>query len=71
MIEFTLFDPEERHFDKVYVNPEYVMSVAETERRRTCGFYQPCAVLLLSTGEQHVVYDHNRDVAKKIMEAKR
>lgn len=69
MLEFTLFDCEERHFHKVHINPAAVASVEETDRRRAYGFNQPCAVIRLVTGESHVVYDHNRDVAKKIGEA--
>lgn len=69
MLEFTLFDCEERHFHKVHINSSAVASVRETHDRRAFGANQPIAVIRFVDGTECKVYDYNRDVARRIQEA--
>lgn len=67
MLEFSLWDDDERHISRrVHINTAAVASVEETERRKAYGFFQPVAVIRLVTGEEHIVYDYARNVAKTI-----
>lgn len=72
MLTFSVYDCDDydrgqtRH---VHVNPAAVASVEESSRRPMFGFNQPVAVIRLTTGEMHTVYDYARNVAKAISES--
>ena len=55
--------------EKVHINPNHVVFVLERELRPSGAFNQKVAVIQLVTGEDQVVYDHDRTVAKQLLEA--
>lgn len=68
LLTFSRFDEHCRKTERVHINPDEVESVYETERRPMGAFFQPVAIIKTNTGDTHVVYDYNRDVATKIIE---
>lgn len=72
MLTFTLYtaDDYERSRRVVHVDPLAVVSVEESERRPAFGGWHQVAVLILSTGDKHIVEDSSRRAAKQIREAR-
>ena len=70
MLTFNIFQefPQDTP-RKVTIYPPHVVSVAETERRPSYGFYQKVAVITTMTGDKFTVYDDARNVAAQIYEA--
>ena len=65
LIEFTKYnDSYENVVEKVFVNPAYVMSVLETTRRPSGGFFKKVAIVQQSDGTSITVNDSCRDVIK-------
>jgi hypothetical protein len=50
----------------VWINPECVVSVVEKEASPPNGFIQKVAVIELTTGDKHTVYDLSRDAAQRL-----
>lgn len=70
MLSFDLFCNDYNYQErKVSLNPKFIASVLETERRPAEGFYQPVAVITIDSGERYTVYDHDRTASKRIKEA--
>ena len=70
MLTFSLYsDDQYTASQKVHINAAAVASVEETQRRPMDRGWQDVAVIHLTTGEKHVVYDGARTVAKEIAEA--
>lgn len=65
LLTFVLFDRE--HGDQVaHVDPQAVISVVEGRRRDPNGVWFNTAALVLWTGTEHVVMDHDRRVGQQI-----
>jgi hypothetical protein len=71
MLTFTLYpgDDYDRRTRQVSINPGFVASVEESERRPAFGGWSFVAVIHLHDGKEHVVYDSTRRVARQIAEA--
>ena len=71
MLEFKLWG-DDRDVDgrPVLVDPAFVASVVETERRRAYGGYSPVAVIRMADGAEHVVYDEARSAGRLVSLAK-
>ena len=70
MLTFDLYSSE-RRYEKftVTVNPTFVESETESEKRPADSGWQQVAIVTMSSGERHTVLDHNRSVARQIAEA--
>jgi hypothetical protein len=55
---------------EVHIDPAGVATVVESQRCRA-GILVPVALVTLSTGQEFTVEDPDRDVAKRIREARR
>jgi hypothetical protein len=71
MLTFTLYagDDYDRRTRQVSINPQFVASVEEAERRPAFGGWSFVAIIHLHDGKEHVVCDATRRVARMIAEA--
>ena len=70
MLLFDLFCNDFNYQErKVSLNPQFIESVIETERRPAEGFFQPVAVITMDSGARHTVYDYDRTASKRVKEA--
>lgn len=62
----TYVDDRRGESHRVAINPNWVVSVQEDERRpMDCG-WQKVAIVSLSNGDKFVVYDYDRKVIKEL-----
>ena len=65
LVEFTKYnDGFNYETEKVFINPEYVMSILETTRRPSDRGWRNVAIIQQSDGTSIIVNDSCRDVVK-------
>lgn len=68
MLTFDLFDPEYGRSGKLTINPAFVESVIESERRWN-GARCEIALIAMYSGAVHTVWDSSHQVATQIANA--
>jgi hypothetical protein len=71
VLTFSLYsgDDHDRRTRQVSINPAFVASVEDAERRPAFGGWSFVAVIHLHDGKEHVACDSTRRVARQMAEA--